>query len=71
MNVYYYKLFHLLVTPMAIIHNNFIVGVAGKEYRFKELMLYNEDVDEYYGNQEEKFIWFETNSTISTGIQYL
>ena len=62
MNVYCYLIsFTTIVDQVIVIHNNYIVGVAGKEYRFKELMLYNENVDEYYGNQEEKFIWFETN----------
>lgn len=61
MNVYRCLVFNPVVTHMVMIHNNFIVGVGAKEYRFKELILYNENVDEYYGNQEEKFIWFETN----------
>ena len=56
------------MSHIVIIHNNYILGTPAKDYRFKEMMLYNENIDSYYRNTSEKFIWFNTTNIKSTGI---
>ena len=64
----YNNLIYYLVSNVVVIHNNFIVGTAAKDYRFKELMLYNENVTYYYQNKGEKYIWFNTTNIIKNSI---
>ena len=54
------------MSHIVIIHNNYILGTPAKDYRFKEMMLYNENIDSYYRNTSEKFIWFNTTNIKST-----
>lgn len=57
-----------LVSHTVIIHNNYIIGTPAKDYRFKEMMLYNENIDTYYRNTNEKYIWFNTTKIKSTSM---
>ena len=57
-----------VVSHTVIIHNNYIIGTPAKEYRFKEMMLYNENIDSYYQNLYEKYIWFNTTNIKSSSI---
>jgi hypothetical protein len=42
-----------------IVHNNYIVSVEGKRYRFKEYGLWAVDEDGYYSNKDRKYIQFD------------
>jgi hypothetical protein len=42
-----------------IVHNNYIVSVEAKRYRFMEYGLWEVDEDGYYSNQDRKYIQFE------------
>ena len=42
-----------------IIHNNWIVSVAAKRYRFKEFRLWYVDSNTYYSNKYRKYLYYE------------
>ena len=42
-----------------LVHNNWIVSYSNKEYRFKELLLWQVDKDGYYSSKSTKYITYQ------------
>ncbi|ELU09871.1 hypothetical protein CAPTEDRAFT_207654 [Capitella teleta] len=58
-------------TTCIVAHNNWIVGIAAKEYRFKEMHMWVYDGDEYYSSSDRKYLVYNNTDPSQSNVEAL
>ncbi|ELU00880.1 hypothetical protein CAPTEDRAFT_192549 [Capitella teleta] len=58
-------------TTCIVAHNNWIVGIAVKEYRFKEMHMWVYDGDEYYSSSDRKYLVYNNTDKSQSDVEAL
>ncbi len=53
------------IGDVVLVHNNWLVGIAAKVYRFKEHLMWVSDQDRYYSDPHRKYLTYDNPVTFS------